>query len=120
MAKNIKRDEGAVVYTTKNGASAKVSGQLVPWPLTQAAGNPVALLREDAAANQDGVTCYLADVVFEYTCVAADTGDPGAQLYFDAGNDRLTTTASTHNKAGRLAESKLNGPTTALCHLNAP
>jgi hypothetical protein len=122
MAKNVVRNFGEPQHgTTKNVASAKTSGTLIPFPLTQAAGNPVALLTKDAATSEDGVPCLLGGVVVEYACLSTDVGDPGAQMYYDnSGTNRLTTTASTHNKAGRLAKTKLNGETTAQVNLNQP
>jgi predicted RecA/RadA family phage recombinase len=119
MAKNVVREFGAPVYgTTKNIASAKLSGDLISFPLTAGAGVPVALLTADAASSADGVSCLLGGVVVRYAALSTDTADPGTVLYFDSGNNRLTTTASTHNKAGRAAKTKLSGDTTADVYLN--
>lgn len=121
MAKNVIRDAGTPIYgTTKNIASAKVSGDLIAFPLTAATAAPVALLTADAATSADGVSCILGGVVVRYTALSTDTADPGVVLYFDIGNNRLTTTASTHQRAGRAAKSKINGDTTADLYLNMP
>lgn len=119
MAKNVVREFGAPVYgTTKNIASAKLSGDLIAFPLTPGSAAPVALLTKDAGSSEDNVPCLLGGVVVRYTALNTDTADPGTVLYFDIGNNRLTTTASTHQKAGRAAKTKINGDTTADVYLN--
>ncbi len=121
MPKNVVRDCGAPVYaTTKNIASAKLSGDLISFPLTAGAGVPVALLTQDAGTSADGVSCIIGGVIVRYTCVTADTADPGAKLYFDVGNNRLTTTAGSNNLAGRCAKTKGGSDTTADVILNMP
>lgn len=57
--------------------------------------------------------------VFEVAILGTDTPAEGALLYWDAGNNRLTTTASTHKSAGLAVEAKGSGPTTILLDLNA-
>lgn len=57
--------------------------------------------------------------VYEMTILSTDTPAEGALLYWDAGNNRLTTTASTHKSAGLAVTAKASGPTTILCDLNA-
>ena len=57
--------------------------------------------------------------VFSMTILGTDTPAVGALLYWDATNNRLTTTASTHKSAGIAVEAKASGPTTILCDLNA-
>jgi hypothetical protein len=104
--------------TTKNIGSAKLSGDLIAFPLTPGTAGPVALLTQDAGTSQDGVSCILGNVVVRYAALSTDTADPGTILYFDIGNNRLTTTASTHQKAGRAAKTKINGDTTADVYLN--
>jgi hypothetical protein len=123
MAKNVIRNFGKPINgTTKNIASAKTSGSLIAFPLTAAFNNPVALLAADAGTSEDNVPCFLGNVVVRYAALSTDTGDPGTVMYFDIGNNRLTTDSgtSTHNRAGRLAKTKLNGDTTADIYLNAP
>lgn len=57
--------------------------------------------------------------VYETAILGTDTPALGAQLYWDAGNNRLTTTASTHKTAGLAVAAKASGPTTILLDLNA-
>lgn len=50
---------------------------------------------------------------FTLTCVGTDTcATAGIKLYWDNGNRRLTTTASTHQLAGHSTAAKGSGPTT--------
>jgi predicted RecA/RadA family phage recombinase len=55
--------------------------------------------------------------VIKAPCLSTDTPAVGAKLYWDAGNSRLTTTASTHKQAGWAIEAKASGVTTVLCRL---
>lgn len=57
--------------------------------------------------------------VWEMTALSTDTPAVGAILYWDDGNNRITTTASTHKSAGLAAAAKASGETTALVDLNA-
>ncbi len=121
MAKNSIRDAGMPAYTiTKNVASSKASGKLVPFPLTPAFNAPVALLTRDATTSEDNVPCIIGGVVVRYAALSTDTADPGTVLYFDVSNDRLTTDSGTssNNRAGRAAKTKINGDTTADVYLN--
>lgn len=123
MAKNVVRDAGYPIYgTTKNIAAAKLSGDLVSFASDAPNVNTssVALLTADAASGADGVPCILGGVVVRYTAVTADTAVPGTKLYFDTTNNRLTTTATAMNYAGRAAKTKINGDTTADVYLNMP
>ncbi len=119
MAKNVVRQFGEAAHgTTKNVASAKTSGTLIPFPLTAGATGKVALLLKDAGASEDGVPCILGGVVLNYACLSTDVGDPGTLMYFDNGNNRLTAVVGTNNMAGRLAKTKLSGETSADVYLN--
>lgn len=118
MAKNFIMDFGGPPNARcKNIASAKLSGDLIAFPPTAGAGLPVALLLKDAGSGEDNVPCMLGGVI-RYAALSTDTADPGTPLYFDIGNNRLTTTASTHQLAGRAAKTKINGDTTAELYLN--
>jgi predicted RecA/RadA family phage recombinase len=57
--------------------------------------------------------------VFRLTKLTADVVVQGAKLYWDAGNSRLTITASTHKYAGRAAAAAGGTSTTADVMLNA-
>lgn len=62
-------------------------------------GELVACLKA-GGVNGETVTGLIGGVVIEYTKLTADDVTAGSTLYFDAGNNRLTLTASTHKKAG--------------------
>ena len=97
MAANVKATlnrDGGCHAKVKNGGTAKVAGKLI------VVGEVVALLLKDAGVNEADVPALIEDVEIEYTKLSTDDFTPGAIVYFDAGNDRLTLTASTHKKAG--------------------
>lgn len=54
---------------------------------------------------------------FTIAKLSTDTPAQGAALYWDAGNSRLTTTASTHKLAGYAAAAAGNGDTTVRVRL---
>ncbi len=56
--------------------------------------------------------------VFTLTCLATDVVAQGDLLYWDAGNSRLTTTASTHVLAGKAYTASANGVATCAIMLN--
>lgn len=119
MASNIVATIGAAKETrVTNVASTKTSGKLISYPAGgPGAGVKCALLKVDAAANATDVPAFIGGVAFTYACVTTDTTQPGTILYFDIGNDRLTTTASTHNRAGVAYNTKGSGPATVECIL---
>jgi predicted RecA/RadA family phage recombinase len=55
--------------------------------------------------------------VFTITKLTTDVVAQGAALYWDAGNSRLTTTASTNKLAGYAASPAGNGDTTVQVRL---
>jgi predicted RecA/RadA family phage recombinase len=57
--------------------------------------------------------------VVELAKLSTDTPAQGALLYWDAGNSRLTTTATDNVLAGYAAKAAGNGVTTVELHLNA-
>jgi predicted RecA/RadA family phage recombinase len=57
--------------------------------------------------------------IFEMPVLGTDTPAEGALLYWDATNNRCTTTASTHKSAGLAVAAKASGPTRMLVDLNA-
>jgi len=121
MAKNVVREAGAPVHgTVLNGAAAKLSGQLVPWPITQAALSPVALLLKDAAISEDNVPAMLGGVTVRYAALTTDVAPRGTVCYFDHTNDRIVATAGTLNRAGRYATPKANGEVLCDFILNCP
>lgn len=107
MATNIKRTVGAAaVVPVTNGGSETASGKLMVW------GDKVVLMKRTAAANEAGVPAYVGGVVVNYTCLGTDVIAEGDTLYYDATNDRLTLTASTHKMAGIAAGASGDGVTT--------
>ncbi len=102
-----------------NVAATKLSGQLISFPAgTTGNTSGVALLKKDASSGEAGVPAIIGGCIVRYTAVSADTGTIGDLVYFDNGNDRLTTTSTSNNIAGRFAKVKANGETTAEFILN--
>lgn len=56
--------------------------------------------------------------VFRLAILSTDTPAAGDKLYWDDGNDRLTTTASTHVYAGRATVDKASGVAYIACAIN--
>jgi predicted RecA/RadA family phage recombinase len=72
---------------------------------------------KDYAANEAGE--YAISGVFEVAKLSTDVVAIGVQLYWDDGNSRLTTTASTHILAGRAFKAAGNGAATVQILLNS-
>lgn len=62
---------------------------------------------------------FAVEGVFDLTALSTDTGTAGTIWYWDDGNKRVTTTASTHIKIGVGVNTKSSGDTTARIRLNA-
>lgn len=90
-----------------------------PYAVTSGQGVLVGALfgvaAADAASGADVVIATSG--IFDITALATDTATVGAKLYWDNGNRRLTTTASTHICAGVATAAKANGDTTARIKL---
>lgn len=84
--------EGLTLAVT-NGATALVAGEVV------VVGARVGITTEPVAANA-AYTLRLAGVFSGVAKLTTDEVTDGIALYWDAGNSRLTVTASTHNLAG--------------------
>lgn len=56
---------------------------------------------------------------FDMPCLSTDEPAVGALLYWDAGNNRCTTTASTHKSCGIAVHAKAAGATRVTVDLNA-
>lgn len=106
MATNIMREVGkpAVIEVT-NVASTKTAGKLI------VVGNLVCCHLHDQGVSATGCAVYIGGVEVEYAKLTTDVVTVGAVLYFDAGNDRLTLTASTHKQAGIALNAAGNGVT---------
>lgn len=111
MAANVKRtrEQGTVLVT--NGGTDKAAGKAI------VVGELVCVLKEAALANATNCPAWVDYVQVNYAKLTTDVVAIGATLYFDAGNDRLTLTASTHKKAGVAATAAGNGVTTVDVHL---
>ena len=80
-------------------------------------GARVGVLLADIASGATGALAVKG--VFELAKLSTDVVAQGDLLYWDAGNSRLTTTASTHKTAGYAAKASGNGVTTCEVNLNA-
>lgn len=103
---------------TKTIKKASAAGALTPGEVV-VEGNRVAVVSgTKPIATGEPYTIQL-DGVFQFPILGTDTPALGALLYWDAGNNRLTTTASTHKSAGLAVAAKTSGPTTIEIDLNA-
>jgi len=96
-----------------NAPAALVSGEVVVYSTGRI------YVYEGLTAVASGDPVWLADAgVKEMTALSTDTGSIDTVVYWDDGNNRITTTAGANSRAGRLARAKTNGETTALVNLN--
>jgi len=91
--------------------SAVTSGQVV------LIGVRIGVALKDIAANATGPLQVAG--VFNIAKLSTDVVAPGAALYWDNTNSRLTTTASGNTLAGFAAAAAGNGATTVAIKLNA-
>lgn len=109
MAKNYVQ-EGDVLNFTAGGA-AVASGAVVLL------GARIGISMGDVAANATGTASVTG--VWQIAKLATDVVAQGADLYWDAANSRLTTTAGGNTKAGYAAGAAGNGVTTVNIKINA-
>jgi predicted RecA/RadA family phage recombinase len=102
---------GEVLDWTNGSGSEKATGVMV------AIGKRVGVCQVTIANTATGAVAMTG--VFNYTKLGTDVVGVGDLLYFDAGNNRLTTTASTHNLAGYAFSGAGSGATTVNVKLNA-
>lgn len=107
--------EGILLDYANTGA-AIASGAVVV--LNSGATGFIGVAEDDIPATTGNGAVLVAGVV-ELPALGTDTGGIGTPMYWDAGNSRLTTTATSNTRAGRLAAAKTNGQTTAKLLLNA-
>lgn len=91
-----------------------------PYDVAAGAGLKVGAIvgvASTAALSGANVEVALEGVYSGIAALSTDTGTPGTMMYWDDTNKRLTTTASTHAKAGVLTVAKTNGETTATIRL---
>lgn len=90
-----------------------------PYALTSGQGALVGSLfgvaTSDAANGADVIIAV--DGVFDITALSTDTTTVGLKVYWDNGNRRITTTASTHLCVGVATTVKASGETTARVKL---
>ena len=80
-------------------------------------GNRIGVLLTDLANGEVGAAQVTG--VWELTKLSTDVVTQGALLYWDAGNSRLTTTASTHKQAGYAWAAASGTDTTVQIKINA-
>lgn len=80
-------------------------------------GNRIGVLLTDLANGEVGAAQVTG--VWEIAKLSTDVVSQGALLYWDAGNSRLTTTASTHKLAGYAWAAAGSGDTTVQIKINA-
>lgn len=108
MTKKFIQPGEVINYTA---GSALASGAVV------VIGKRIGVLLVDLSSGETGPAQVTG--VFELTKLTTDDVTQGAVLYWDAGNSRLTLTASTHNVAGYAWKAAGTSATTAQVKLNA-
>lgn len=108
MAKKFIQPGEVIEYTA---GSALSSGAVV------LIGNRIGVLLTDLANGEVGVAQVTG--VWELTKLSTDVVTQGALLYWDAGNSRLTTTASSHKQAGYAWAAASGTDTTVQIKINA-
>jgi predicted RecA/RadA family phage recombinase len=109
MAKNFVQEGDVLTYTA--GGTAIASGAVV------LIGARIGIALGDIPANGTG-TIAVTDV-WQIAKLATDVVAIGVDLYWDAANSRLTTTAGGNTKAGYAAAAAGNGVTTVSIKINA-
>ena len=110
MAASVKATYGVEeVIEITNGTDAQVVGEMVAF------GNIVGIHKHAQAASATQCPIIIGGVKIRYTKLTTDVVTAGALMYFDAGNDRLTVTASTHKLAGIAAAAA--GSTETTCDI---
>jgi len=111
MAANVKRtrEEGTILVT--NVGTVKAAGQLI------VVGELVCCHKAAQAISALDCPVWVEGVEILYAKLTTDLVTEGLKLYFDAGNDRLTTTASTHKLAGLAAAAAATTVATCRVHL---
>ncbi|SDH40969.1 MULTISPECIES: DUF2190 family protein [unclassified Duganella] len=109
MAKNYVQEGDELNYTA--GGTAVAGGAVV------LIGARIGIVLGDIAANATGVVSVTG--VWQVAKLATDVVALGVDLYWDAANSRLTTTASGNAKAGYAFTAAGNGVTTVNIKINA-
>lgn len=93
------------------------SGALNPGDVVVIGSRVGVVAGSKPVAAGDDYTLITAGIV-ELDALSTDTPAEGALMYWDAGNARLTTTASTHKSAGLAVAAKASGVSRMLIDLN--
>ena len=94
-----------------------VAGSNISSGQTLLIGNRIGVAMNTIANGATGAVRVLG--VFTIAKLSTDVVAAGDLLYWDAGNSRLTTTASTHKLAGYAFKAAGNGVTTVEISINA-
>lgn len=98
---------GSVLMVPHTPSSAVAAGDVV------VVDSEIRIAHSPIAANEAGeLAAPAGTAVYEIQKLSSDVVTDGLQLYWDAGNTRVTITASTHKKAGRAVGAAGAGVTT--------
>lgn len=104
---------GPQSYVKKTASGALSAGEVI------VIGNRVGVVMGSSPIASGDEYILATSGVFSVTTLGTDTPAEGALMYWDAGNNRATTTASTHKSCGLAVEAKGSGATSMLIDLNA-
>ena len=93
MAKNYKGAGDKLTFT--------VTGSDVTSGSIHQEGDAIGVIEGDAAVGEEGVLNLVG--IFEVDKLSTDAMDVGDDVYYDATNDRVQLTASTHQWCGKVA-----------------
>lgn len=110
MQASLKHESGILKKFSAAGALAAGDVVVEGGRICVVSGSKPIAIGDDYTLQTEGV--------FTMSALSTDTWSPGAQLYWDDSNNRLTTTASTHKTAGVATGTKTSGQTTADCDIN--
>jgi predicted RecA/RadA family phage recombinase len=108
MAGDFVSEQGSIKHTP---GSDIAQGKLV------VTNGRIAFASRAIAANTEGV--LVTKGVIDYTKINSQAFNDGAQLYYDASNDRLTTTSSGNTLCGRAGGAAAETAVVARLDLNA-
>lgn len=109
MAEATYKKQGDMLDYTP-GTAVAAGEVIVQGALVGIAGRDIAAGELDALALTG---------IFDVFKLSTDAVTVGQVLYWDAGNNRATTTASTHKRLGLATAASASGQTQVLCKLNA-
>lgn len=113
MAEAILKYGGGATTKNFNSAGALAVGEV------QVVGERIEIVSGSKAIAAGDDWTNQTDGVFEMEALSTDIWAKGDIVYWDAGNNRTTDTASSHKTAGIAAAAKASGATRALIDVNA-